>query len=385
MELTRKQEEGLKIAVERYDHGEPYTCIAGYAGTGKSTLVQFIIAALGLYPEQVAYIAYTGKAAMVLRDKGCPNAMTGHKLLYDSIPRKDGTYYHRPKRPLVPGYDLIILDEVSMFPKEMWDLLLSHNIHVIALGDPFQLPPIGEDNKVLEKPHIFLDEIMRQEQDSEIIRLTMNIRDHKPLNLMKGQEVQVVRPYDMVDGMLTWADKVICGKNVTRHNINFKMRQMLFDVEDNIPIDGDKIICLKNDWDIINREGDPLINGTTGYLQRPRINNHLPYITNGVVGNFMPEDGESDKALFTGLLMDYKLFENGQFTITKDNFRRIPKPFHPKQFDYGYCITAHKSQGSEYDKVLVLEEYLAGGEHDRWLYTAATRAKKKLVIVKDYR
>ena len=95
--------------------------------------------------------------------------MTTHRLLYQSVPRNDGTFYHKIKRPLDHYYKLIIVDEISMLPKEMWDLLLSHKIHVICLGDPFQLPPIGEDNGVLAKPHIFLDEIMRQEEESEII------------------------------------------------------------------------------------------------------------------------------------------------------------------------------------------------------------------------
>ncbi|MBO7211203.1 MAG: AAA family ATPase, partial [Methanobrevibacter sp.] len=86
MQLTAKQEQGLKIAVERYRNGEPWTCIAGYAGTGKSTLVKFIVAALNLDPEDVCYIAYTGKAAKVLKEKGCPNAKTAHRLLYQSYP-----------------------------------------------------------------------------------------------------------------------------------------------------------------------------------------------------------------------------------------------------------------------------------------------------------
>ena len=65
------------------------------------------------------------------------------------------------------------------------------------------------------------------------------------------------------------------------------------------------------------------------------------------------------------------------------NFKRFPKGVKPLTFDYGYCITCHKYQGSEYDKVLVFEEHLKDSQHARWLYTAATRAKKKLIIVKD--
>ena len=100
MILTAKQEESLKIAVARYKNKEKYTCIAGYAGIGKSTLVKFIVQALDIDSDYVCYIAYTGKAAKVLRDKGCSNAMTAHRLLYQSFPRADGTFYHKIKRPL---------------------------------------------------------------------------------------------------------------------------------------------------------------------------------------------------------------------------------------------------------------------------------------------
>ena len=116
MVLTRKQEEGLKIAVERFKAHEPWTCIAGYAVTGKSTLVKFIVSALNLHPSEVCYIAFTGKAAKVLREKGCPNAMTAHRLLYQSFPRNDGTFYHKPRRPLDYPYQLIVVDEISMLP-----------------------------------------------------------------------------------------------------------------------------------------------------------------------------------------------------------------------------------------------------------------------------
>ena len=82
MILTNKQRIGLEIAVARFKAGERWTTISGYAGSGKSTLVKFIIAALDVPPEEVCYVAFTGKAASVLKQKGCENAMTVHKLLY---------------------------------------------------------------------------------------------------------------------------------------------------------------------------------------------------------------------------------------------------------------------------------------------------------------
>ena len=139
MELTAKQEQGLKIAVARYKNRDAYTCIAGYAwvGTGKSTCVHTIIEALGLFPWEVAYVAYTGRAAQVLRSKGCTTAITAHRLLYQSkFSDKTGKFYNYPRKTLEQPYKLIVVDEVSMLPLDMWNLLLSHKIPVIALGDP---------------------------------------------------------------------------------------------------------------------------------------------------------------------------------------------------------------------------------------------------------
>lgn len=387
MILTRKQEEGLKLALARYKAREPYTCIAGYAGTGKSTLVQFIISALGLYEHQVAYVAYTGKAAQVLRTKGCHNAMTAHRLLYQSFPKKDGTFVHIPYSSIGP-YRLIVVDEVSMLPKPMWDLLLSHKIHVLALGDPGQLPPVAaEQHGILDHPHIFLDEIMRQAEESEIIRLTMDIRAGKPLEKMMGNEVRIVDRDELLQtGFLAWADQILVGKNETRNQINGLMRNILMNTDDPNPIKGDRIICLKNNWECINETGDALVNGLSGTIQDIYFTRDNPYMEITPVINFQPDF--EGAAPFMGLEADYRIFIEHEPTVNKETFRRIPKWFRPNEFDYGYAITCHKSQGSEYDKVIVLEEFLKGEskeDHARWLYTAATRASKKLIVVRNYR
>lgn len=380
MILTSGQEKGLKIAVERYRNREPYTCIAGYAGSGKSTLVSHIVDALRISRLDVCYIAYTGKASLVLKEKGCENSMTAHRLLYYSKEKPDGTFEHKPRAKLEYNYKLIVVDEVSMIPTEMWELLLSHKIHVIALGDPGQLPPIEGESEILAHPHVFLDEIVRQAQDSEIIRLSMDIREGLPLKLHKGNEVVIIPKNKLNDAYYIGADQIIAAKNITRSDINWKCRQIKFGPDVPMyPIDNDKVICLKNYWDVVSTQQDPAINGMIGNLHNIKYKHGIPKYKDIMFADFCI--GDNNK--FHDLFMDYSLFTEGKQTINNENwkdFRGSPKPL---LFDYAYCITCHKSQGSEFDKVLVFNEYMKGTDWRRWAYTACTRAKKKLIIVVD--
>lgn len=390
MELTSKQEQGLKIAIDRYKNHERYTCISGYAGTGKSTLVKFIISALDVDEDDVCYAAYTGKAAQVLLKKGNKNVSTLHKLLYKSYPRPDGSFLRLPVDE-VP-YKIVIVDEVSMAPRNLMKLLFTHkNVHVICLGDPFQLPPVDkdEDNHLLDNPHIFLDEVMRQAQESEIIRVTMDIRNHKPLSLMDGNEVKILTKADLSTGMMQWADQMLVGTNQMRVALNNQMRELLG--RGDAPEDGDKVICLRNYWSILAENEDPLVNGTIGYLQDSFESfNQLPWKMGGqriytIQGNFLSDGG----ALYKDLDMDKKLILTGEKSLDwKTTWKLNSNPrtsmLVPLEFTYGYAITGHKAQGSEWDKVLVVEEKFpfAKEEHARWLYTCATRASEKLVLVK---
>lgn len=384
--LTKKQQEGIEIAKKRYHMGEKYTCIAGYAGVGKSTLVSQLIQELEIDKKYIAYACFTGKAALVLQQKGLP-AKTLHKLLYKSFKKKDGTFAHLPKEELDENYKLIVIDEVSMCPKYIWEQALKHGVHIIALGDPFQLPPVGEDNGILANPHVFLDEVMRQALESDIIKLSMDIRNGKPLQLMNGNDVKVVSKKQVVSGMYTWADQIICGKNATRRLVNNQMRTILKKTGD--PQAGDKVICLKNYWDTQNDNGDPLINGMIGTLQEVEIGKDEGLMGRDMSAVFLPEfANEEYETMYemSDLKMDYKLMTQGNPTFARDAkpiFRAGKKVPFPLEFDYGYCITCHKSQGSQFNKVLLFEETLNRETHARWLYTAITRAVEKIVIVKE--
>ena len=369
--------------------------IIGPSGTGKSTLIKFIIAALDIPPEKVSYVAYTGKAAQVLKQKGCPNPYTAHKLLYKAKPMPNGTFKFEPKPALDEGLEVIIVDEVSMLPKEMWLRLLSHRIHVIACGDPFQLPPIDKDsdNHVLDNPHIFLDEIMRQAYDSEIIRFSMWIREGKPIGEFpaSGQQVMFVKPEEIVTGMYDWADQILCATNAKRNAINMNMRQIKgFGPE---PAVGDKIISLRNQWEFFSNsmsDPAPLTNGTIGVIQNTDLYNMtVPFWISEkkipiLYTNMIDENGD----VFHYIPVDYTSLTTGEKFLTgKQEFqmRKNPKcPDPPFEFAYAYGITCHKAQGSEWGKVLVYEEGFPyeKTEHARWAYTAATRASEKLVWVR---
>ena len=371
--LTRKQEEGLKLAVERYKHKEPYTCIAGYAGSGKSTLVNFIIKALNIPDKQIAYCAYTGKAALVLQQKGCPGATTAHRLLYHTKELPDGTFKHTPRKHPESPLKLIVVDEISMLEKEQWEILMKWGVPIICLGDPFQLPPIGQDNGVLKHPHIFLDEVMRQAQDNEIIRLSMDIREGKNLSYFKGKDVRIVSKDNIADKLLMTADMVLCGKNATRFSLNNRIRHACWgDKYTDEPINGDKCICLKNQWSV----GD-LVNGSIGTISNIRKEDTF-FLKPKMIADF---DTDCDD-WFVDLSMDYKLFTEGKPTVTQENWKMYPKEVRPMEFDYAYAVTVHKAQGSEYKKVVLFNEYLGRDKEQwqRWLYTGITRASEKLVI-----
>ena len=391
MELTVKQQQGLDIAIQRHRAGEKYTVISGYAGTGKSTLVRFIIEALDVEESKVCYATFTGKAAEVLRKKGNKNAITLHRLLYDSIPRPAGGFFRKPKAQL--DYTIVVVDEVSMAPKTLMNLLLSHQVYVICLGDPFQLPPIDkdEDNHLLDHPHIFLDEIMRQEAESEIIQLTMKIRNQQPIDYMDGNEVKVINKDNLNTGMLLWADQVLTATNAKRIAINNQMRGLMGRGPE--PEDGDKIICLRNYWDDLSVNGDPLVNGTIGTLRNSfQTWREIPRWVKSNIRKFdvLQTDLIIDNDIYENVEMDRKMILTGEkccdWRLSYQLGRLRPKygEIVPKEFAYGYAITTHKAQGSEWEKVLVLEESFpfSKEEHARWLYTACTRAAEKLVLLR---
>lgn len=313
--------------------------------------------------------------------------MTAHRLLYYSKQLPSGKFIFTP-RTSIP-YKVVVVDEISMLPKDMWDLLLSHGAYIIACGDPFQIPPIDktQDNHILERPHIFLDEIMRQAKESDIICLSMDIRQMKKINPFRGNDVQVFYKKDLRDGMYYWADQILVATNRTRYDINSYMRET--DGRGSEPEIGDKIICLRNCWDTVSETNqDPLINGSIGWIKNMNLESEF-YRLNGsmIEVPVLRATISTMKDTYVNLPIDYRALTTGEkFLTPKQEYyirRNKENPVLPIEFNYGYAITGHRAQGSQWGKVLTIEEGFPfeSIEHARWLYTCTTRAEYKLTLV----
>lgn len=239
---------------------------------------------------------------------------------------------------------------------------------------------------------MFLDEIMRQAYDSEIIRFSMWIREGKPIHQFPatGSQVMFVKPNEIVTGMYEWADQILCATNATRNAINSNMRQIKgFGAE---PTVGDKIISLRNQWEFFSNDINnpaPLTNGTIGTIQcADKTNIIVPnWICDKKIPVLYTTMIDENEDTFNYIPIDYTSLTTGEKFLTgKQEFqmRKSNKCMDPPfEFAYAYGITVWKAQGSEWDKVLGYEEKFPYDKetHQRCAYTLATRAKEKLVYV----
>lgn len=385
--LTPMQDGAVEAIKEWYTNSSKQTFfLAGFAGTGKSTIVQHAIDVLGVKKEKVEFACYTGKAALVLSQKasGKFKVKTIHRLIYklDEATKGAPTFILRAKHEL-DHLKLIVIDECSMVDGQVMQDLKSFGVKILFIGDTGQLPPVNQKGnedflKMFNNPDYTLTEIHRQAEGNPIIYLSMLARTKQPIPYGwygANREVLVIDQmqwHQVKQHCYTTADQIICGKNKTRHGLNQDIRQYL-GYTNILPQKGDKLICTRNDWGKSIQDIN-LVNGMTGYVD---------YIKYDMQDNYDIKR-EAMKIAFRPDFTDKKFHNlylvNDHFTDKE--YKLLPHEYSIySEFDYGYCITCHKSQGSQWNNVVVISEMLNREEHHRWLYTAITRSAEKLVLV----
>lgn len=414
--------------------------LGGFAGTGKSTILPDILDATGLMPEEIAFAAPTGKAAKVmgnkLRDQGIKRTpSTIHKLIYTPKPQKaemlerelrdtqafivmlkagdvapptgdfdadlleaerklhiltkdldraydinDLRFNLNPDSPLVKeGIKLIILDEGSMVGAEIASDLMDFEIPIMVMGDPGQLPPVGDKPGFFIEgvlPDAFLTEVHRQAADNPIIYLATLVRKGERADFGNyGDGVLIVpRRKDIYTLDLERDCQVIVGRNKTRWKLTSKMRAE-GGLLDPLPHRGEPLIICKN-----HKEHPALVNGTNVFATEDMGGSYEEG-----AARFLAKIADEDNKTYTcfayqGIFEEHLKQEKNYSTAPKN--AAFKSRITDAQIDFGWAITCHKSQGSQYDEVIVHDESGAFREDaDKWLYTAITRAAERLVIV----
>ncbi len=421
MPIWSPQQDAALLDVARFlkDPSRQVYRLFGYAGTGKTTLAQHLAESV----SAVAFGAYTGKAAYVLRQKGCDSASTIHSMiyhtkekgkarlkeieamlaallielrqdnpgltseqltkLYDSNRRvkdlreqveAERRALSRPsftlnEESVVKDLDLVVIDECSMVDGRMGEDLLSFGTKVLVLGDPAQLPPVGGGGFFTEnvKPDTMLTEIHRQAADSPIIAMATKVRQGERLDLGTYGNCRVINQPQMSPEDALHADQLLVGRNKTRHSSNRRMRSLLGRGTNDYPVIGDKLVCLRN-----NHEKG-LLNGALWYVEG------VGAITEDRV--YMTVSAESDLEGQPGTELEVEAHTH--YFEGRDESLPWWERKEAEEFDYGYAMTVHKAQGSQWDEVVLFDEaWCFRQDRDRWLYTGITRAAEQLTVVK---
>lgn len=386
------------------ERGPQVKYLAGFAGTGKTTLAKYLAEGF-----ETHFCAYTGKAALVLRQKGCKEASTIHSLIYKAIENracsvckgwigKDyDTCYKRCKDSkfltqteyklrsrnwgeeaegrifeLVDRDGVIIVDECSMLSNEVAEDLLSFGVKVLVIGDPFQLPPVsGEGKFTLAHPDWMLTQIHRQAQESGVLRLATDIRVNGYFDRTKGAygpDVEVIRQHQVdLNALYEESNQLLVGRNLTRRHFNTAARELLGlrGSDPSLPAVGDKLVCLRNDRDT------GLVNGSQCAVLGVAGGRHNLTLN---ISAFGEPDAPTQQ-----VVSHHHYFTGEEETIKGLGWQYRKQK---QEFDYAYAMTTHKAQGSQFPHVAIVDESGCFRENRlQWLYTAVTRASEKVTVI----
>lgn len=422
IEFTTHQKNALSIVHKRLAAGEPVTRMFGFAGTGKTTLAM----ELARNARRPIFAAFTGKAASVLTRKGCP-ASTIHSLIYQpsgdigaqiaeikaeisrlemknvgkelDAPEDSGLPALRQKlkefrkkvgspgftfvpelSPLANGCDLLVLDEVSMVDKKIADDLLSFDIPILALGDPAQLPPVGGEGYFTRGGEGAADALLTkvERHDGAVIDLATWVRENQKAPVVDGRLVK----RRIGQNEAASFDQVLVGTNKVRWTKNRTLRMLAGLPEEVLVAPRDRIMCLANNKDL------GILNGQQFQVMDVRGGEDY-----GKVDLFL--DCECDEAFrepdFSCKICRWypkwlPVWEAGfEGYEGEQSLKEMPFGVARRAMwaTYAYAITTHKAQGSEWQRVLVVDESRVFRKDAwRWLYTAVTRAQSEVAVIR---
>jgi exodeoxyribonuclease-5 len=340
----------------------PIYRLFGYAGVGKTTLARHLAGTT----SHTVFAAFTGKAALMMQRNGCVGASTIHGLIYVVEEGRGGTARFRlDKSSAAATAELIVIDECSMVDEEIGEDLLSYGRPILVLGDPAQLPPVrGAGFFTNHPPDFILTEIHRQAAENPIIYMATELRNKRRLKLGGYGESRVIERGTLSGAEVLEADQVLVGKNATRRNYNNRLRR-LRGFQDDMPEVGDRLVCLRNDKNLGIFNGGLFL--VADYADSGNDQRHISI-------EVTSEDFARRAAV--------------NVKIRREFFNGVPEdiPWQElkgtQQFDFGYALTVHKAQGSQWQDVIVYDESgMFEDEWWRWSYTAATRAAERLTMV----
>lgn len=376
--LTNEQSNALQEIVNwfKYDSKiKKFWRLSGFAGTGKTSLIRYILEDPSFYKTNArpVVITPTHAAARVLRKKGVP-AQTLHSLIYRIEELPDGSLicHLRSNEEIKFLFSIIVVDEASMCDFVQRNDIMKFDIPVLFVGDAGQLPPVSGDaddkrGLFMEKAESRLVTIHRNAGPiSELAELIRN--GGKPKAGKFGDGVYVTySSRDVREKSLLVSDQIIVAKNTTRKYFNNLIRQIKGLNYECFPSKGEKVIVTQNYYDINLFNGSPLIsiddNNNIQISQSSIITSEFLYINE--------KDEEEVKVIrpYFNCIAD----QHEELIHTKRN--ELVK------LDFAYAITCHKSQGSSYRKPIVISENMGNREFmKKWQYTAITRAEEKLIF-----
>ncbi|MEZ5879569.1 MAG: ATP-dependent RecD-like DNA helicase [Nitratireductor sp.] len=375
MEFSPEQDRALTAVQQWLKAGDrPVFRLFGYAGTGKTTLARHF--AEGVEGE-VLFAAFTGKAAQVLRSKGARKASTIHSLIYRPRGEEEVEDEETGSKSIAPTFSLnrrsplaeaklIVIDECSMVDEPLGRDLLSFGTPVLVLGDPGQLPPVSGGGFFTDhEPDFLLEEIHRQARDNPIIDLAQQVREGRAIMYGDyGATAKVISKTEVTTDQVLAADQVLVGTNRTRRRYNERLRE-LKGFDGPFPQAGDKLVCLRNDT------AKGLLNGSLWTVTS------AARTVKSFMNLLIRAEDEGIERYSAKVKVLKSVFETPEADIPWQERRRYD------DFDFGYALTVHKAQGSQWDEVILFDESRAFRDHaQRWLYTGITRASERLTIVR---